>query len=72
MLVLKEAPWVVVVEVEGAGEGEVWGEIEEVARRGMGWQKIAARGMREGKVKEVVKMPEVRGRIIQMMEGINK
>jgi hypothetical protein len=31
--VLKEAPWVVVVEMEGAGEGEVWGEVEEAARR---------------------------------------
>jgi hypothetical protein len=28
--------------------------------------------MREGKLKEVVKMPEVRERIIQIVEGANK
>ena len=50
----------------------MWGQVEEAARRVGGWQEVAARGMREGRVREVVKMPEVRGRIVGMVKGMRE
>jgi hypothetical protein len=50
----------------------VWGEVEEAARRLGGWHEVAARGMREGRVREVVKMPDMRGRMVEMLVGMRE